>query len=405
LVGPGIEFDVPWRLYGYGRDRAKAARSYEGLLRPDPIQPPYVLNLGLIYQTRRDFAAAESIYRAILRGDTANAIAYSPLFESVFDQGKFAAAESLSALARHRYSNKPIGVTIEGTILYFRNRHAELEAFIHNCLNGSPVVRRLCLEASADYSLTRGRVNDFKEYRKQAREMGIAFGVISPIVDSVLLAFVDIEVLRDREQAVRRLDAAVALGNSLPPLQREYLAIAEGYARAGEPNKARSILRRNAAAVTDLETEHSERPLVDAVSGYIALATHNARSARQYFRRADILPDGPVNDCGPCLPVQLGYAYDVENQTDSAITMFEKYLNVPHSTRPWELKVDPISLAHVYERLGQLYEQEGKNKEAKTNYTKFVQLWSDADPVLQPRVSAARRRLIELDSLDRLQSR
>ena len=45
----------------------------------------------------------------------------------------------------------------------------------------------------------------------------------------------------------------------------------------------------------------------------------------------------------------------------------------------------------VYERLGDLYEQRSDTAKATYYYGKLVDLWKDADPVLQPRVEAARR--------------
>ena len=47
-------------------------------------------------------------------------------------------------------------------------------------------------------------------------------------------------------------------------------------------------------------------------------------------------------------------------------------------------------------RLGQLYDEAADLENAARYYAMFVELWSDADPVLQPRVQAAQRRLDEI---------
>jgi hypothetical protein len=52
--------------------------------------------------------------------------------------------------------------------------------------------------------------------------------------------------------------------------------------------------------------------------------------------------------------------------------------------------------AHVLERLGRLYDEEGDLEQAAGWYAQLVELWADADPPLQPRVRAARDRLAEI---------
>ena len=53
------------------------------------------------------------------------------------------------------------------------------------------------------------------------------------------------------------------------------------------------------------------------------------------------------------------------------------------------------------ERLGQLYEAKGDTIRAVEHYHKFIELWKDADAVLQPRVKAARDRLYRLAPVER----
>jgi hypothetical protein len=58
--------------------------------------------------------------------------------------------------------------------------------------------------------------------------------------------------------------------------------------------------------------------------------------------------------------------------------------------------VDPYDLARVLERLGQLHDARNDTTRALSYHSRFVDLWKDADPELQPRVAAARRRIAEL---------
>ncbi len=63
-----------------------------------------------------------------------------------------------------------------------------------------------------------------------------------------------------------------------------------------------------------------------------------------------------------------------------------------------EIHVDTRWLPQTLHRLGELSEEKGDRDKAALNYSWFVDLWRDADPLLQPRVAEARRRLARLTS-------
>lgn len=61
---------------------------------------------------------------------------------------------------------------------------------------------------------------------------------------------------------------------------------------------------------------------------------------------------------------------------------------------------DLIYLAPSHLRRAEIYERQGNDQQALYHYGRFVELWKDADPELQPRVEAAHR-AIEVLSTDR----
>jgi tetratricopeptide (TPR) repeat protein len=89
----------------------------------------------------------------------------------------------------------------------------------------------------------------------------------------------------------------------------------------------------------------------------------------------------------------LAHAYDLANQPDSAIAVFERYLSTRYYYRA---ATDAMFLAGTYKRLGELYEAKGDKDKAAFYYARFVDLWKDADAELQPRVSEVRKRLAVL---------
>jgi tetratricopeptide (TPR) repeat protein len=97
--------------------------------------------------------------------------------------------------------------------------------------------------------------------------------------------------------------------------------------------------------------------------------------------------------CTPCRYQETASLFDQAGRADSAITYYERYLETPFNFRFF---VDSGELAPAHERLGQLYDARGDLENAALHYARFVELWDEADPRLQPRVEAARARLEDI---------
>jgi len=86
-------------------------------------------------------------------------------------------------------------------------------------------------------------------------------------------------------------------------------------------------------------------------------------------------------------------AYDLAEQPDSAIAAHELAISVPDPGRIfWEFD----RLGPAYKRLGELYEAKRSREKALEYYGRFVDLWTDADPELQPIVRDVKRRMARL---------
>ena len=98
-----------------------------------------------------------------------------------------------------------------------------------------------------------------------------------------------------------------------------------------------------------------------------------------------------------CVLPQLAQAYDLAGKPDSAIAVFERYLQTRHRTR---IRTDALFLGPSLKRLGELYEARGDREKAARNYAQFVELWKGADPELQPSVKDVQIRLARLRSAE-----
>ena len=124
--------------------------------------------------------------------------------------------------------------------------------------------------------------------------------------------------------------------------------------------------------------------MIPAARGLLALAENRPKDAAALFAEGDRGDLGP-REIGPW----RAQALDLANQPDSAIAEFEVYANV---NDPW-LQTQRDFLAGSHKRLGELYDAKGNTAKAIEHYEKFVDLWKDADPELQPKVREAKARL------------
>jgi len=52
--------------------------------------------------------------------------------------------------------------------------------------------------------------------------------------------------------------------------------------------------------------------------------------------------------------------------------------------------------ARTFYQLGKIYQQQGKNEKAIKSYNQFIKLWKNCDPIFQPLVKDARKRVVEM---------
>jgi tetratricopeptide (TPR) repeat protein len=127
------------------------------------------------------------------------------------------------------------------------------------------------------------------------------------------------------------------------------------------------------------------------LDGCVALAERKPREAIAALRP---VADGKVV-CLACGFWELGRAYEQVGQPDSALAAYEQVANDPRLQDELTYHLQ-WALAPSLRRLGELYEAKGDRANAVVYYSRFVDLWKDADPPLQPAVRDAKARLARL---------
>jgi tetratricopeptide (TPR) repeat protein len=145
--------------------------------------------------------------------------------------------------------------------------------------------------------------------------------------------------------------------------------------------------RAEASSLDDDETSH-------AMLGFIAVAEQRYDEAIREFSVAN------ANRCGICYNPEIARAYDLGGKPDSAIVVFEAYLNTRTDIID-RLIEDGVSLAGSHKRLAELYDARGDREKAMSHYTTFIDLWKNADADLQPLVRKAKERLVQLQRAER----
>jgi tetratricopeptide (TPR) repeat protein len=200
----------------------------------------------------------------------------------------------------------------------------------------------------------------------------------------------DIWFREDHAGGIARADRALAAYplERIPVVQRPYIQLAEVYARGGDPARARRVLTEMAAKLPP-EAANLPENNPQGVRGLIALAERQPAQAVPSLAAAT----AGSGRCELCYLADLGRAYDEAGNADSALAVYQRYIETPS---PFRRFTDGLMLAGTLKRAGELYEARGDTARAVTAYARFTSLWKNADPELQPRVAEVRQRLESL---------
>jgi tetratricopeptide (TPR) repeat protein len=385
---------------GPGRDRAKAIEAYERILQRPDAPKAALVNLGEKLRERREYARAESLNVAAVRANPGAGTAIGNAVELQLDQGKV--NDATTTAAQLKAVSAPYGANREIFVAWSRGDLARVRSAADSVeratrLGSRPVPQWTLFGRSL--ALVDGRLRDYARLRAEARFPRDTPRPDDEIFDVALGAV----VTGPSPSHLARLDSAIARVpfRDLPAIDRPYLSAAAALARLGSVEKARAMIARYRAEMTDTSVARIQQADLHNALGEIALAAGKPQDAVAEFRRGDVGYDGaPADECAPCVYFDLGRAYDAAGKADSAAMMFERYLSTPYWFKPIP-ELDPVRVPAIRERLGQLYESMGKTEKAVENYRAFIDLWKNADAELQPRVTDARQRLTRLTPVEK----
>jgi eukaryotic-like serine/threonine-protein kinase len=385
--------------YYYGDvdvDPTLEAETYRSLLRHDPDNGTALNNLALLLNRERRYAEAESLgQRALQIGSSDVDLYYDKVLVAQVAQGHISDARATAERAAAALpAGSPAKTELQAFVALAERDYEAADSFYRRLQReqeGSPELQNRAANALASLAETRGRLGEATRFREQ--QVRVAEDRDLPrdyVVASVQVALLDLRYRNRTGNALARVRSALERHplDSMPPLDRPYLALAQLYGLAGKPEEGRRLLREYERLVPP-GVRRAERG-EGLAYGVVLEGEGKPIEAADAYLDANRRTGG----CGTCGLFFLASLLDRRGSIDSARVAFEALVNTP--TVMGRLGAESFGLAPSYKRLGELYEAGGDRKRAADYYGRFVDLWKDADPELQPGVREVRQRLARL---------
>jgi tetratricopeptide (TPR) repeat protein len=375
-------------------DQPKVAAAYRSVLASNQDNIIALNNLALLLLQQRRWAEAESLaLRAVRVGGSSSSFYHDNLFEAQLARGRFAEARATVEEEAKGSGGGSIALLHRAALAANEGNVVAAEQHVRQLREAersSPAWQARTNLLLASISERAGKLAQAAQHIRDQMAVNEARGLAHEYVNGAV-TLADFE-LRYRNRPTEALDLiAAALAkhpiDSTPRLNRPLPELATIYARAGKVEQAKRLMRQFEAEVP----EGMRRGMWWRywAEGFIAEAEGRRSDAVTAFRA--LYDEGGA--CNVCGLYDLAGAYDSLGQADSAITIYERFVTTPAASR---LRAEGPWLAPSLKRLGELYEAKGNRKKAADYYGRFVDLWKDADPELQPGVREVHQRLARL---------
>jgi tetratricopeptide (TPR) repeat protein len=393
---PPLERDLTTAHYYWtvDYDPKRVAAAYGAVLELDPENGIALNNLALVFIRKRRWAEAESlIVRGLALSGGANlGSLYINAVEVQVAQGKFAAAaRSIDLLAGHLSPTNPMVTWLRAGFAAARREFDSSEVYAHRLALDH---RDVAFQEGAALGLygvhaIRGRLaaaeTDLRQARTAAEQRGLPGSYLSY---AAVEGFTRLRYRDDRPGALAAVEAALKRHPlaSMPASDRPYPILAALYAAVGQAARARGLLAEYEREIP--EPVRRGQPYRHGAEAVIAVFEGRVPDAITGFRAWY-----DEESCAACGLYELGKAYDRAGQSDSALAVYERAV----AANGMSLLADQATeLPLIYKRIGELYDQKRDAARARDYYGRFVDLWKDADPELQPLVRDVRARIARL---------
>ncbi len=370
-------------------DRAKVEAAYRAALAVDPENAAALNNLGIQVEERGAYAAAETLFASAVR--VGSFIGHREgLFRNLVAQGKEAEARTVLADIHRVFPKSPAPLQLESAMLFTMGQWDSAQRLATRFLIAAPDPDD---RATGSFMIAageqlRGRLRQAERTYRDNMAINESRGLKgSALAVAIDIAEMQIWFARDTASARRTLEEALSRYPlaQIPAADRPYTGLVTVHAQLGQAGRARQLLREYETQVP--EGVRRGDPSRHSAAGYVAAAEGRTGEALAHFRAWQAEPSF-FRDGSALVRANL---MEQVGEADSALAVYEAITATPaHTGTLWGRR---WNLAPAYERLGAIYEQKGQREKALEALSSFVELWKDADPVLQPRVREAKERM------------
>jgi tetratricopeptide (TPR) repeat protein len=369
-------------------DRPRAITAFRRAIEIDSTNIDAANSLAVTYGSARDTTAAVQMYKLSLANDSADGTVLNNLALEYVSMGRYRDADSVLALFASRHVPFPTGA-IRYTEFWGKHQFDSVEHYARLAADSGNTRARTGL---AQVVLLRGRLREAARLTAQANEaLARAGNAPGPYAAVSSQAITDGVIRGNASRGIAELDSVLRV-QPMPAVSSAHINVAMAYAQLGAAAKARKSLTEYEATLDSVDRRQYAVKIAQ-VRGAIATAEGKTDSAVAYFRQSDVEADGLPTQFGAVALYGIGISYDRGHQADSARKYLTEYVETPVGGR---ISLDPDYLALTLYRLGELYQDAGDTKRAVMYYSRFVDLWKNADPDLQPRVNDVRKQITAL---------
>jgi tetratricopeptide (TPR) repeat protein len=236
-------------------------------------------------------------------------------------------------------------------------------------------------------------MTEAREHLASAERIGQGVGPAFALVRRLFRAHAEVAV-GDPTRALALLREAEDEGMfaGLSPADRWHFLRAVVFAMGGFADEAHDVLRAFEAEVP-LEFHDQFRIRNESARALVLLQGGDAKASVEVLEGIRI-----SRRCRACFAERMGWALRDADRLTEAVEEWEDALawqDFNHAIE-WQFTQN----LWVLQRLPSLYEAIGDTTKALAYYHRFVDLWANADPELQPRVQEARERITALAGHD-----
>jgi eukaryotic-like serine/threonine-protein kinase len=374
-------------------DKNAIIRAYEAVLRIDPLDPAALNNLANEYHVMDELVLAEELYRRNIASAWASPVSRQNLIRNQLMQGNLEGARY--ALAAYEdahpedYRVRDMAFWVEAFSGDMAAADRELDALLR--APGVPPSRRaVALRDRGLLLAVQGRMNEAREHFDEAVRTGAQ---VAPALEHgyrMGAAWIHIWASADTVRAAGALEEIHLTGlmDRIPAEARNHGFMAALHLMVDDPR----------GALEQLDRWQRELP-----QEFVTPSVRADRTFYEVWARSWGDDPGAVvaaldalqrdQRCPGCQAWDRPHLLERAGRTREARDAWVRLLARPSGNFAPSLVILPAGL----EAMGRLSEELGDRGAAVDAYRRFVELWSNADPELQPRVEAARRRLAALE--------